>query len=691
MNDKPVFNVDQIDDGVFVNMANRRANEAETHWNKEYRLSTIRDDNRKLYLASYIEEQIIDERYQEIYSDNRIFVDARVLLPFLTGRLTAPEVTPANNDDSSVQFARDFEDAMWRHADKQMGRGKTRLAIQDLLAGQRVGVLKWRYNATVDNVCLEYIAPKNIIIGKRSKLYEEPDFVRHTQERAIGDLVRQFPKKEKQILDLFGVTRGVPSQLERLVMVNEDWLWTEVNGEPTLIVGWSHSGTCFGKMTDPNFDEGGNNLLERPMMPFVFFNFLNDGSGYIDNTSFIEQSKYSQKNYNKRGQTIAESAKYGGTGVPIFAKGSIPQKDVSKIHFSPIQRVLLDTQDVTKAFTTWQSSPLQPYVIEDQKNLADSIDNIWGTPDVLKGEMTMNDTLGQDILNRDRAEGRHADPIDCIDYAMTRFYQLEAQLMYRYFDSKRFYNYIGDDGKFVSIIVSQAQLRQNLGIEINVKAGSSLPIDRAQRRATMLDLLKAGKVSTLLAYKELNLFERPEEAYQQLIKESLNPIATMNDLSDALKSREAEQDLQAVIAGEKPVDREDYDQNYLVHLTEWLNTNKYHMLEAKDAKAAARVRQFVQEVINIVKLKETKLNQQAPNENAMPPLMPHASEVINYRDVPPDVQAQMEARRGYQPSELHDEEVQGGLARVGANSATIVQPQPNPVPVQPTPAGMPQQ
>lgn len=673
--DDQIFNVNQITDVSFGAMVKRRNEEASAHWEKKHRLKTIRLENNKNYLATYIEEQLIDQRYQEVYSDNRLFTAVRTLLPFLTGRVTAPEVTPANGDDASVQFAEDFEEALQRHADKQMARGKIRLAIQDVLRGQRVGYLKWRYDGPNDDVVLEYVPAESVVIGKRSKLFEEPDYARHTQPRTVASLIAQFPDKEKKILELFGVQRRVPSQLEKEYDIDEDWIWLDIDGEQQLVVGWSYQNFVFGKMTDPNFDEGGNNIIRRSMIPLVFFNFLNDGSGYIDQTSFIEQSKWSQHNYNKRGQVIAESAKYGGTGVPIFAKGAITQKDVSKIRFSPIQRVLLDTADVNKAFTTWQSDALPNYIVQDKQDLSVSIDNIWGIPDVLRGEQSDSRTLGQDMLIRDQAEGRQADPIDCIDDAMTRFYLLEAQFMYRYFDEKRFYNYMGNDGKFVSIVVSNTDIRKNLGIEINVKAGTSLPIDRAQKRATIMELLKGNKVSTLVAYKELGLFDDPEEAYKQLIKETIIPFSVVSDMDKTIKSREAEQDLQAVIAGEDPTERDDITDDYIQHLTNYLLTNKYHQLEDKNTKAARRVDQFVQGVIDQAKLKMAKLQNQEPitdPNQLMPPV--RAKETINYRDVPPDIQKQMEINQGLTPSTIHDAEIAAGLAHVGANSATVIQP-----------------
>lgn len=619
-NNKPIFNVESMSDEVFGTMVKRRRNEASSHWEAKYGLKSVREKNNKDYLAKYIDDQLVDDRYQEVYVDNRQFTSVRAIVPFLTSRVTGCEIVPADATDLAIHFAHDFEEVLQRHADRQQARPKIRLAVQDLLRGERIGVLKWRYDAAKNTLVLEHIPAEAITMGKRSQYLEEPDFLSHTQKRTVGDLIRQFPDKKDKILELFSVDRGVPSQLEQEKEIREEWIWAEVNDKLELLVGWSHNDFVFGKMTDPNWDEGGNNITDAPMMPFVFFNFLNDGKGWIDETSFMEQAKWLQSNYNKRGQLIAENAKYGGTGVPIFAKGAISQKDVSKIRFSPIQRVLLDTADVSKAFTTWQSQELPRFIVEDKYDDRNSIDNIWGTPNVFRGEQSKNNTLGQDVMVRDQAEGRLADPVDCIDDSMTRFYQLEAQLMYRYFDEKKYYNYIGTDGKFVSIVISQKDIAKNLGICISVKAGSSLPIDRAQKRATVMELLRLNKVGTLTAYKELGIFDDPEAAYKEYVMEQLSPQASLEEVDKQVFDREANQDLQTVIGGGVPDEREDIKPEYVAHLTEWLLTDKYKMLQEKKPNVAARVSQFVDAIITKASRKADKLaSQQPPEQPGMPP------------------------------------------------------------------------
>lgn len=621
-----------MDDVMFLNACKRRRVEADGHWQK-YGLKKIREQNVKDYLAKYVEEQLVDERYQEVYVDNRQFTSVRTLVPFLAGRVTAAEVTPANGSDLAIQFAHDFEEALQKYTEKQQGRAKMRLGIQDVLKGERVGILKLRYDAVLKKIIIEHVDPRTVTIGKRGRQFEETDYLGQELERSVYDLIAMFPDKEQKIKELFDIEKGTPSQMEKVYTIKEEWMWVDVDKKKQLCVGWSYQNFLFGKIKDPNWNDNGKNILESPLLPYVFINFLSDGKGHIDETSFMEQAHWSQKNYNKRGQTIAENAKYGGTGVPIFAKGSISQKDVAKIRFSPIQRVLLDSADVSKSFTVWQSTALPNYIMEDKADLRDSIDNIWGSNAALRGQETQNKTLGQDVVNRDQAEGRLSDPVDCIDDSMTRLYQILAQMFYRYNTEEEFVKYLGNDGKFVALAIHKAEIAKNVGIEIGVKAGTSLPIDRAQKRATVMELLKASKVGTLTAYKELDIFEDPEAAYKEYLLEQVDPSTSLQEVDKNKFNREANEDLQIVIGGKEPEEREDIGEEYGQYLQEWLDTDKYMILQQADGDAAARVSAFVDRIIEKLSRKMNKLQMQPEQEQPQ---------------VPPEVAAMVASQGGAQ-------------------------------------------
>jgi hypothetical protein len=618
---KQIFDL-KMSDTTLSGMVKRRASAAQAHWNQLYDLDKVREKNAKLYTTEYIEEVLRDKRYEEVFADNRLFVAVQTILPFITGRITQPEITPANGSDIAMQFGADFERTMVEVAEDEYAKDKVKLAIQDVLRGQRLGVLKWCYDPETGGICLEHIAPDAIIIGK-CKLREEPPFIQHTLDMTVGDMIRKFPDKKDEIFRLFDIQKGTASQLEAEHKVTESWMFIDdEKGKRTLAIVWCYQETVLGKMTDPNWAADGQNIIKKPMTPFVFFNLLNDGTGYIDHTSYIEQAQYSQKNYDKRGQTIEENAAYGGIGVPVFGKGAVKAETAAKVRFSPIQRIMLDIEDVNKGFTTWNAQQLPNFIVEDKYDLRNNVDNIFGTPNIFRGEQSKNNTLGQDVIVRDQAEGRQQGLVDCVDNAMKRFYMIEAQLMFRYFDEEQFYNFIGEDGKFEAVIISQERIARNFGIKISVKAGTSMPVDRSQKRATTLKLLEMNKIGTLAAYKALGV-EDPEETFKQFIQEQVDPKALLGDVEKDLYDREAVEDLISVIGGNVPSEHDDIKPSYVEYLQNWLLTDRYHQLEQPAQQA---VSSFVDGVVQKAQLKIAKMATMQPvpkpNEAAAASVMP---------------------------------------------------------------------
>jgi hypothetical protein len=668
-----------VPDQTLAGMVTRRASDANGYWEKKYNLTKVRERNKELYTTDYVKKWLLDERYQDIFADNRLFTSTRTILPFVSSRMTKPEVTPAKETEISRKFAKDFEKILVEEATSTYLRDKSKLCVQDLLTGQRIGVGKWVYDVSKGCLAFEHLDPASVTFGRRSKLHEEFDFVQHRQMRTAADLVRQFPSKKEMIYKEFGIIRPQQSQLEKEKEISENWLWYEEDdGSKELVVIYMLGNRVLGGMYDPNWVRDGSNLIEYQMIPFVTYNYLNDGSGYIDETSLIEQAQYSQKNYDKRGMTIQENAAYAGIGVPVFGKGAVKEETAARVRFSPTQRIMLDTEDVNKGFTTWQAGQLPHFIVEDKYDLRNNVDNIYGTPSVMRGEQSKqskNNTLGQDVLLRNQAEGRQMELVDCIDNAMQRSYQIEAQLIYRYFDKEKYYNFLGEDGEFEQIVISQKKISDNIGCKIGVQSGSNLPVDRSQRLATVFELLKAGRIGTLRLYKEIGL-DNPEEAYREYLEEKLLPFKSMEDAKDTIISTEAEMDLQTVIGGGEAIEREDVTEAYIQHINDYLMTNKYHQLEQKQQQAVTK---FVADIIAQAKRKELKMQTQqggAPSNSSSQIPPDRKTQAMMYRNAPPDVQAEIEINQGLKPSSMHAAEIAAGIAHVGSVAGTqLVPPQ----------------
>lgn len=683
--DSPLVFDLNLPDTTLGNMVNRRASEATAHWNKEYNLEKARTDNRKMVNSDYLKRKLRSDDDDEIFSDNKIFTAIRTLVPFLTSNMTQPEITPANADGLSRQFAQDFEKILVEVAEDAYGRDQVKLAIQDVLSGERVGILKWVYNPNKGKLELLHVRPDSCVIGKRSKLHEEYDFFQETQERTVGDLVRQFPDKKQQIYKVFSIQKGVPSQLEEMKKITENWIFVEEEDALKLGIIWmiADTNTVLGAISDPNWNDSGQNMLDEHMMPYITFNFLNDGSGYIDSTSFVEQAQYNQRNYDRRGQTIADNAEYAGIGVPVFGAGAVKEETAAKVRFNPKTRILLDTEDVGKSFTTWNGGQLQPFVFSDKLDAKQQIFDIFGTNQIQMGSTVENpnQNLGQDVLLRNQAEGRQQELIDCVDNGMDRLYQIEAQMIYRYFDTPHYYNFIGDNGEFEHLILTQKKMADNAGIKIRIKSGTSLPVDRSQKLATALELAKMNRIGTLELYRQLGV-EDPETKYKEFLTEHLLPFGDLQKADEDKYSREAEEDLQVAIGGKIPDDREDITDDYIQYLNEYMYTNKFHLLNAKQQQD---VKVFVANVIAQAQRKalvmSTQQNVSSNPDMMMPPVRGKLS--ISSKDLQPDVLAQAVQFMGYKPSAMTPLEMQAGIM----DSPTIrIQEMSNPL-TDPNPAG----
>jgi hypothetical protein len=668
-----------LNDTTLAGMVKRRAVEAEGQWEKLYKLKTIRENNKKLADGRAAALKYRDERYQDIYSDNIIFKAKRTLLAFVAGRITQPEVTPHDYTSLAYQFAQDFEKVLYQVADGANAKPKIKLAYNDLFDGQRVGILKWVYNPDKKKLELVHCNPSDVIIGSRSGWLEEPDFVQHKQKRTVAKLLQQFPDKKAEIYKLYGIDKGVPSQLEAEKDITENWIFVEDNKTTKLAVIFMAQDVLLGKMSDPNWLEDGENFIDEHMVPFIFFNHTNDGKGWIDNTSFLEQAMYNQQQYDKRGEVISENANYAGIGVPVFGKGAIKEEAAAQVQFNPTQRIMLDVEDAGKGFTTWQAGQLQQFVFEDKTKLETSVYDTFGTNLVQSGADTNTNTLGEAVLMRNQAEGRQQELIDGNDAAMDRLYKIEAQMLYRYADEPLYFNTLGEDGRFEQLVISQKKIADNLKAKIGVKSGTNVPIDRAQRIAVAIQLMNAKRISTKRLYKELGI-EDPEQAYKEYLSETLMPFADMNKADKEHDSREAQEDLDLVIGGRPPIQREDIDDDYIGYLTDYLLKQSYEMLPALTQQ---RVTQFVAGIIAQAQRKSIKQQTQqpvAPNpDTQIPPVRPTSFAGLDRLE--PDVKAQVIQSMGYQPSALTPLEMQAGFVTAPSekiNEAPIAGGQPAP-------------
>jgi hypothetical protein len=569
----PINNL-SMDGDQLVDMLDRRVNEAKDFWEKDYKLDHATKENEELYLGKQVSKNDDGTNSDDLQLDNRIFSSIRTIVPYVTTRITEPEVYPSSNSQAAKKFAEDLEKALFIHASNEKVKEKTKFALEDAIIRRR-GYLKPRYDAVTRTFCtIEYVPAESIIVDHKAKPYEEPRFFRHVLDKSINDLLVMFPDMKEKIYEAFSCDENSSqAKLDECHKVNEDWALVPDEEEGLdLVVVWQYNKIFLGGMRDPNWRYGQKNFLDKHMMPLVFFNVLNDGRTMIDKTSFVEQSKYLQLNVDQRSRQISENAGLGNIGMPVVDSAALADDQAQYIAFEPDTVLELDVTNANKnsvrdVFDVWKAGALPNFVYEDKLDSRNSIDNAFGTPNVFRGEQSSNNTAAQDVMIRDQAFGRQQEIVDAIDSAMSRLYLFIAQFLLVYGEDDELFKFVGENGEFDYVLLNTQELDTNT--MIRVKSGTSMPIDRAQRRATADKAAQQGMIDPL-SYWEIMDEGNADKYAKRFMQYTNDPQGFMKDTADEVFNRDAYVDIQLLKMGQEPPFRKDLPKEYFDYLNHFV-------------------------------------------------------------------------------------------------------------------------
>lgn len=566
--------VNGMDGDEYAAMLERRINESKGFWDgKKYQLEKKSKENESLYYGEQVSGSD-DGSDSNLSLDNRIFSSMRTIVPHVTTRITEPEIVASSNAVAAKKFAEDFEKALHSKAKKEKVRKKIKHALEDAMVRRR-GYLKLRYDQTTKNWCaIDYVPCESIIVDHKSKGEEEPRYFRHLLDKTPEDLVSMFPDMKSKIYDMFKLTDASPViDKQKSYTINEDWNFVVSNtGELDLLVCWNYSKKILGCVQDPNWRYDGLNFLENHMMPLVFVNVLNDGRTHIDRTSFVEQAKYSQKTIDTRAKQIGDNAGLGNVGMPVVDSAAMADDQAQYITFEPDQVLELDVTNAGKnsindVFTTWKAGTLSSDVYKDKVDAIAAVENAFGATSVQQGTESGNKTLGQDELLRDQSIGRQQEVVDAIDDAMERLYPLIAQFLLVYGDEQELFRYVGENSTFDYIIMHTPDLDTNA--EIQVKSGTSMPVDNPQRRATA-DAAANKAMIDPLTYWEIMDQPNSQKYAKRLVDYTVDPAAFLKDTEEEVFDRDAYVDIELIKRGTQPPFRDDLSQEYFDYLNKYV-------------------------------------------------------------------------------------------------------------------------
>lgn len=580
-----------MDDDVLDKMLIQSLEDNTDYWNKSpWKLAETDTENVKYLLGDQQNQQALSMmgRSERDTTDNRLFSATRAILSYATGQLAVPEITPSRSDDQYVKMARAIQNALYQHAADEKVDQKTRAAVMNLVVRKR-GYLKVRFDpnaGTYGDIVTEVCNPEDIIIDRNAKFMDNPNIIYHRLRCTVDELISKFPNKANEIRAAYSIKQGRYSQMSKFVTYFEAWFTYIDKNIPREGLCWfiPEHHLILDKMKNPNWVYTGDdqkdkeaNVLTHPPKPFTWFNYLNMGHSFIDETCLFEQAKPQQEMLNKRLRQFNDNTDYAN-GRWIANKKAMSEEDATKMVNKGAKTIgLVNAEDVTKAFANISADALPVQVYQSIQDTRNEIDTMMGTPSIFRGEQPQSqDTLGRDLMVKQQAGMLQDDLVRAVSLGMEQYYQILLQMMRTYYTEDYWFQVKGGDGKFDFVMLNGDSIDAN--VKIGVQVDSTLPLDKAQIRNTSMLLAKMGRIDNLTLFEDLGVPD-PEIRTERLLRSQIDPLTYMQSVEQGLDNNDAEVDIMLLENGKDPQERDNYDEGYLNFFNNFITTNKFAMLD----------------------------------------------------------------------------------------------------------------
>lgn len=580
----------QLDDSDLLQLIKSPITDSEAYWNGTFKLEKVRKDNVNLWLPNHWQGQDVYD-YQEsyLYQDNRIFTSVETICSVVNARIPNPEVMPAQDSVVSTQLAKDLQQVLFSHSERYRTQDVFRIGTRSLLL-KRIGYVKLRFDPNIGDggdIVPEHIPPEDIVVDQDARWGDVPRFLAQKIRNRTGEeLLTMFPDSQQKIYEMLGVNRtdnkgnlvAYKSQLGKKRDIWEVWFRYYDQAKKEYCGGLAFVDDRFQhvlqKDKNPNWNYSEEtkgecaNLLDAPAPPFFPINYLNDGTSYIDLTSMVEQAAPLQRVLDRRGFQIMENAEQAGGGL-IFNTNMITKEDMAKLVGSPDERIGVKG-NVSQAMMRVAPPPLPNYVIEDKIDARTEIDNIFATHDISRGQQSNNKTLGQDQLQQTQDYTRMDDIARAVERTAAQYYRYLVQMMKVYYTEDHWFKATGEDGQFDFVVMRHDLIED--GIDVNVEAGSTLPVNKKEQMQNVNALAQEGLIDPLSLYEVLAgaPMPSPKKMLERFLTFKTDPASFLDGAKTEEFNREAFMDIQILNSGEMPKPKNEVPEQYLKFMNNYM-------------------------------------------------------------------------------------------------------------------------
>lgn len=465
------------------------------------------------------------QEYQSDTTINRIFPGVRSIVGLATDSRPKGDILPAPADteeqmDINKQKAKRLSllfDQRWDEL--QMNSKSTKTLFRAIIHDDAYWMPFWNYyDNDIDN---DLLRPNDVYIDPTANTVEESRYVIFRPYKNKKWFQDNFPDKLEKIK--FGDVKENPTSEKQSVIEVEqkkgqarvDDCWTD---EIRVIkVGkeilWKGPNPLFEFRSDEeqaaDWEKQGNppetfvpvrNYFRRAKKPLIIIPTINTGE--LNSRSIFDQLKPVQRTIDKRKQQIDENANQMANGQWVYDTNFMDEATANMLTSEPGLQIGIDGIDHIRKES---GVDMPSYVLEDLKHSESTFDNILGNHDISRGAKQMTNTATEASILQEADQTPVRLLVRNYEAAILDLYQWWMQLISLFYTEDHYVRVWGQEETINFLTVSKEDVSD--GINIIIRPGSTLPIDKATMKKDAIQLAQMGQIDPLTLYE---IFEMPD-------------------------------------------------------------------------------------------------------------------------------------------------------------------------------------
>lgn len=479
-------------------------------------LKRIQDDNERYYKGNQTKRDEIP-RHQSDAVDNRIFASIETIIPIITSNPPQFQCIPAQETEESERLANSVGTMLSAQYDIKKVRERQREAMRYMLI-YRLGILKPFWNEEINDVDVKAIRPQRAWIPKHGLEVDQLLYVIEKVDMSFDEIEYYFGAEGlKKVQSDSPAVEDEKQPIEKVRTIWEVWTpeW----------VAWKYGAEILDKRKNPYWDWEGtkgegteelrfHNHFAKAKIPYIIKSPFTLGNSIVGDTDLIQQAMPLQDIVNTNLRQITNCANQMGNPQRLIDSSVMSEEETGFITNAPGQIIMGDGIADPAKYRVEQPVPLPNYIFNNLMHATGEIDNIMGTHGTTRGERGEKETLGGRILLKQADYGRIGDIVGLLEAMTAELGNWFVQLFKLYYDKEKTIKLYSATKGTEFVTLTRDDIED--GVEVIVKAGSTLPVDEISKHNEALELWQMDALPPITLYERLK-FPNPRETAEELV------------------------------------------------------------------------------------------------------------------------------------------------------------------------------